>query len=344
MLENDLRNAGWSESRIREEMDRFKEKVESPEYQAFMEATDKYLNSPEYKESRKKELEIFISTMEAIGIKVPDNTAEENIWGVLEAQCSSEIYLKALIEELKNIGIENQEFYEITQDENDDFIEKNLIEKFKEMGLEIPQDAKFPQMDLPPLQRYFHGLSIKSTEETEKYLNNLEFKTFGCNQKITADEKKRWMNIYILSKEYHLDSLVESSENYRNNKNSGFLTLPIDGSDIMSGGQINFFHYEHLKKYLHGIGADILGMYFCPRHQILTSQSGDELRFYVYICPSKLSEEIILSCDEGEIKVLSKKDIDKKYLEKYLIYCEKNINSVIGKEKIEKYLKQKNGI
>jgi hypothetical protein len=345
-LENDLRNAGWPESRIREEMDRFKEKVESPEYKSFLEATDKYLKSPEYLESKKAELKIFISTMEAIGIKVPDNTDEENIWGVLEAQCSSDIYLKALIEELKNIGIKNQEFYELPQDEDedDDFIEKDLIEKFKEMGLEIPQDAKFPKMDLPPLQRYFHGLSIKSTHETDKYLNNLEFKTFGRNQKLTTDEKERWMNIYILSKEYHLDSLIKSSENYRNNKKSGFLTLPICGSDIMSGGQIDFFHYEHLKKYLHGIGTDILGMYFCPRHQILTSQSGDELRFYVYISPSKLSEEIILSCDEGKIQVLSKKDIDKESLEKYLIYCEKNVKNVIREEKIEKYLKQKNGI
>jgi len=329
-LESDLRNAGWPES---------------PKYKAMEEVAQKYVESPEYKEHKKTELKIFISTMEAIGIKIPENTDEENIFGVLEAQCSSEIYLKALIEELKNIGIENQEFYEIPQDEDDDddFIEKDLIERFKEMGLEIPQDAKFPKMDLPPLQRYFHGLSIKSTDETDKYLNNLEFKTFSYNQKLTEDEKERWMNIYILSKEYHLDSLIESSENYRNNKNSGFLTLPIHGSDIMSGGQIDFFHYEYFEKYLHGIGWDILGIYFCPRHQILTSQSGDELRFYVYIRPSKLSEEIILSYDEGEIQVLSKKDIDKESLEKYLIYCEKNVKNVIGEEKIEKYLKQKNG-
>jgi hypothetical protein len=326
-------------------MERYNEWVESPEYKALQEAAQKYVESPEYKESKRIELKEFISTMEAIGLKVPENIDEENIRDVLEAQCSSEIYLKALIEELKNIGIENQEFYEITQDENedDDFIEKDLIERFKEVGLEIPKETKFPKMDLPPLKRYFHGLSIKSTDETDKYLSNLELKTFGYNQKLTEDEKERWMKIYILSKEYHLDSLIESSENYRNNKNSSFLTLPIRGSDIMSGGQVDFFHYEYLHRYLHGIGWDILGMYFCPRHQILTSQSGDELRFYVYIRPSKLSEEIILSCDEGEIQVLSKKDIEKESLEKYLIYCEKNVNSVIGEEKTEKYLKQKNG-
>jgi len=50
----------------------------------------------------------------------------------------------------------------------------------------------------------------------------------------------------------------------------------------------------------------------------LTSQSGNDLKFYVYIRPSKLSEEIILSCDDSEIKVLTKKEIQKEILEKYL--------------------------
>lgn len=145
---------------------------------------------------------------------------EKDVKNIVESP--EEIFLKTLIEELKNIGIENYGFYEIPQDEDDDFIEKDLIERFKEMGLKIPQDAKFPKMDFSPIQRYFHGLSIKSTDETNKYLNNLEFKTFSYNQKLTEDENKRWKNIFLLSKEYHLDSLIESSENYRNNKNSGF--------------------------------------------------------------------------------------------------------------------------
>ena len=320
--------------------------AESPKDKALREAKEvvqRYLESPEYK----AETKAFVSTMEAMGIKVPENTDEKDIRRILIQHTYSGIFLKYLIEDLEKIGIENQEFYEIPQANSvyDDFIVRRMA---KRLGCEIPQDVKItedlkvPESFWRPFEKHFEVLSDKLTDKTNEYLNNLELKTFCCNQKLTEDEKERWMNIYILSKEYHLDTLIESSENYRNT-GPGFLRLPIRARDIMGAHIIDFYHHEYLEKYLFGLGVEILGMYFCPKHLILTSQSGNELRFYVYIRPSALSDEIILSCDEGEIQVLSKKDIEKESLQRYLIYSEKNVKDVIRKEKMEEYLKQKNG-
>jgi hypothetical protein len=231
-------------------------------------------------------------------------------------------------------------------------VEKHLVENLKEMGLKIPESVSLPKMELSYSEDYFWGLNFRISDETERYLNNLDINSFGYIQSLTADKQIRWFNIYELSKKYHLDTLINSSESYRKNRKEGYLTLPVSGSDIMDGNCVDIFHYEYLKKYqdkyiencyCSGVCGDILAIYFCPEHKILTRQSSDEIKFYVYIRPSRFSAEIVLSNDDKNIKVLSKEKISNEILEEYLLYSEKNIKSVIGEEKINNYMDEKNG-
>jgi hypothetical protein len=238
------------------------------------------------------------------------------------------------IGKMKEFGVEIPEDAEIPN------MEKFLFEKFKELGFKIPDGIQPPQeLEMPYLNQIFWGLSKKIQDEITEYLGNLDIKSFGYNQELNEDEKARWWNIYILSKEYYLDSLIESSKEYRENTKLGGIKFPISGRNVMDGPVVDFFHYKHLEKYLNGIGWDILGMFFSPKHKIITRQSGDKINYYVYIRPSRLTDEIILSCDEGKLQVLSKEKISKETIEKYLLYCEENIENVIGEERIKKYLK-----
>jgi hypothetical protein len=225
-------------------------------------------------------------------------------------------------------------------------VEKHFLERFKEMGLKIPEGVSLPKIDMSTTQEYFWGLNFRIDDETERYLNSFDINIFGCKQDLTDEEKVRWLNIYKLSKRYNLDTLINSFDTYRKDKKENSLTLPISGSDIMDGNGVDFFHHKHLKKYFDkywGISGDILAIFFRPEHKILTRQSSNELKYYVYIHPSRFSAEIILSYDYGKIQVLSKEKISNEILEKYLLYSEKNVLQVIGEKTIDNYLNEENG-
>ena len=269
----------------------------------------------------------------------------EIILGIQEDSNVPDNINEFFIDEMKKNGLEIPE-YTVGLG-----VEKHLAESLKEMGLKIPEGISLPKMDLSPSEDYFWGLKFRISEENDTYLNNLDLKTFLYIQDLTDEKKVKWQNIYELSKKYHLDTLVKSSESYKKNKKEGFLTLPISGSDIMDGNTVDFFHYKHFQKYIDnfiennycsGIGGEILAMFFCPEHKILTRQYCDEIIFYVYIRPSRFSAEIILSNDD-KFQVLSKEKITNENIEKYLIYSEKKLMEVIGDEKIKYYLNEKNG-
>lgn len=200
--------------------------------------------------------------------------------------------------------------------------------KFKEMGLNVPEEMTFGDIKMPFFTKFFWLQGMAHQAKVDEYLYNLDIaKKFRHKNILSDNDMIRWRNIYDKTMEYYFDTAKSNKKSYDENKRNGFLTIPPVGSNVMDSNQIKFFHFKIFDRFPQNfIFWNIIAPVFCPRHEVVSSvlKSG-VVYYFVYIKPSKLTKELVLHIKDNKFRILSKSWISKTALKKYLLFSEKNV-------------------